>query len=83
MHRDKPPGLFDFADQPIRHLVGFWLTTGFILSILVHIGMLVWRSDVKASPRVDDGLDAVEKAAVDQRPPSASATPAPSVAVHY
>ena len=36
MHKDKPPGLFDFAERSIRYLVGFWFTAGLILSLLVH-----------------------------------------------
>jgi hypothetical protein len=45
MHKDKPPGIFDFAQRSIRYLIGFWLVTGFLLSLVVHLSLLVWRGD--------------------------------------
>jgi hypothetical protein len=49
MHKDKPPGLFDFAERSIRYLIGFWLVAGFLLSLVLHLSMLVWRGDSQAT----------------------------------
>ena len=81
MHKDRPPGLFDFADRSIRYLVGFWFTSGLILSILVHTSLLVWRADAKGSGLRQDS-EALEVKAASHKPPSATA-PAPVPAVRY
>ena len=47
MHKNKPPGLFDFAERSIRYLVGFWFIAGLVLSLLVHTGMVIRRADAK------------------------------------
>jgi hypothetical protein len=80
MHKDRPPGLFDFAERSIRYLVGFWFTTGLILSILVHTGMLVWRADAKGSGKQDS--DSLEIKAASHKPASAT-TPPPVDSVRY
>ena len=81
MHKDKPPGLFDFAERSIRYLVGFWFTTGLVLSLLVHTGMLVWRTDLKGSgyKRSAEQLEAEANA----RKPASATTPPPTDAVRY
>ena len=80
MHKDRPPGLLDFAERSIRYLVGFWFTAGLVLSVLVHTSILVWRdtkrSDVKRSP------EALEAEALARKPGSAK-TPPPSAALRY
>ena len=81
MHRDKPPGFFDFAERSIRYLVGFWFTTGLVLSILVHTGLLVWRADAKG-PDSKRNPEALEAKAMAQKPASAT-TPPPATAVRY
>jgi len=58
MHKDKPPGIFAFGERSIRYLVGFWLTTGFLLSLVVHVSMLVWRVDAgRGGPHPEDTLE--------------------------
>ena len=81
MHKDKPPGPFDFAERSIRYLVGFWFTSGLVLSILVHTTLLVWRADAKGSDfkRNPEQLEA-EAAA---RKPASATTPPPTEAVRY
>jgi hypothetical protein len=81
MHKDKPPGLFDFAERSIRYLVGFWLTTGLGLSILVHTGILVWRDNAKG-PGPKPNPEALEAKATARKPATAT-TPPPSAAVRY
>jgi hypothetical protein len=81
MHKDKPPGLFDFAERSIRYLVGFWLTTGLALSILVHTGILVWRDSAKG-PGFKQNADALEAKAIARKPATATTPPA-SAAVRY
>jgi|GEM_PF-2309718 len=83
MHRDKPPGPFDFATRSIRYLIGFWLTTGLVLSVLVHTGMLVWRADAK-TPGAKRNPEALEVATAAQRAKAGkSPPPDPPAAVRY
>ncbi len=83
MHKDKLPGPFDFAEQSIRYLVGFWVTTGLVLSILVHTAMVVWRADRKGpaskpNPEALEAATAAHRAAASKSPP-----PAAPAAVRY
>ncbi len=48
MHKDKPPGLFEFAARPAAHAVTFGLATGAVLSILAYIGLSLWGADSAA-----------------------------------
>ncbi len=66
MHKDLPPGPFDFAERSVRYLVGFWLLTGFILSILVRTSMIVWRADANV-PHAGPNQEALEEATAAQR----------------
>jgi hypothetical protein len=75
MHKDKPPGLFDFAERSIRYLVGFWFTAGLILSLIVHTGMLVRRADAKGSGPKENS-ETLEVKASSHRPAGAPTTPA-------
>jgi hypothetical protein len=74
MHRDKPAGPFDFAERSIRYLVGFWLTAGLVLSILVHTAMLVWRDDRKG-PGPKPNPEALEAATAARRAAASKSTP--------
>lgn len=83
MHKDKPPGPFDFAERSIRYLVGFWLTAGLVLSMFVHTGLLIWRADAKApnsrpDPAKLEAATAAQRAAAGKAPP-----PEPPPAVRY
>ena len=82
MHKDKPPGPFDFAERSIRYLVGFWLLAGLVLSMLVHTGMLIWREDAtgpsKPDPAKLEAATAARRAAAGKVPP-----PDPPPAVKY
>jgi hypothetical protein len=81
MHKDRPPGLFDFAERSIRYLVGFWFTTGLVLSIIAHTGLLVWRADAKGMGGRQNA-EALEVKAASHKPPSAT-TPPPTDSVKY
>lgn len=81
MHKDKPPGPFDFAERSIRYLVGFWFVAGIILSVFVHTGILIRRADAKG-PDAKRNPDALEAEAAARKPASAT-TPPPSAAVRY
>jgi hypothetical protein len=79
MHKDKPPGLFDFAERSIRYLIGFWFIAGLSLSILVRTGILIRRDnkgDLKRNP------DALEAEAMARRPGTVT-TPPPTDSVRY
>ena len=83
MHKDKPPGPFDFAERSIRYLIGFWLTAGLVLSMFVQTGMLISRSDSsgqnsKPDPAKQEAATAARRAAAGKVPP-----PDPPPAVRY
>ena len=80
VHKDRPLGLLDFAERSIRYLVGFWITAGLILSVLVHTAILVWRDGKRFE--VKRSADALEAEALARKPASAK-TPPPSAAVRY
>ena len=83
MHRDRPPGLFDFTARSIRYLIGFWFATGLFLSVLVHTGILIWRAD-STGPHAKPSQDGLEAAAAAQRAASGkSPPPDPPAAVRY
>ena len=79
MHKDKPPGLFDFAERSIRYLVGFWFVVGLSLSILVRTGILIRRDDKGEAKRNPDRLEAEAMA----RKPANATTPPPTESVRY
>src|SRR2546423_3699839 len=39
MHRDKPPGIFDLGDRSMRYAAGFCFVVGFLVSVLVRVGV--------------------------------------------
>ena len=83
MHKDRPPGIFDFAGRSLRYLIAFWFTTGLLLSILVHTGILIWRADSNM-PHAGPNQDALEAAAAAQRAKAGkSPPPDPPAAVRY
>jgi hypothetical protein len=43
MHKDKPPGIFDLNERSLRYAVGFCFVVGFVLSVLVRIGLVLAR----------------------------------------
>jgi hypothetical protein len=67
MHKDKPPGLFDFAERRNGYLIGFFFTTGLVLSILVRTTLLVIRDNAGAS-NARKNADALEAAAAARKP---------------
>jgi hypothetical protein len=81
MHKDKPPGLFDFAERSIRYLVGFWFATGLVLSLLVHTAILVRRADAKG-PAFKRNPDLLEAEATARKPATAT-MPESTAAVRY
>jgi hypothetical protein len=83
MHKDRPPGLFDFAERSVRYMIGFWFVVGIFLSILVQTGVLVWRSDF-SGPRVKPNQDALEAATAAQRAAAGKTPPPdPPAAIRY
>ena len=43
MHKDKPPGIFDLGDRSMRYAAGFCFLVGFVISVLVRVGMVLAR----------------------------------------
>jgi hypothetical protein len=62
VHKDKPPGIFDFAHRSLRHTIGLGLMAGFVLSILVHVGLLICRVDTLSFGPTTAEAEATEKA---------------------
>lgn len=83
MHKDKPPGIFDFADRPVRYAVSFGLATGFVLSIFGYGGLSLWRADSGSTEAPREGADAFvqEAARIAGRVPTP--TPTPNSAVGF
>jgi hypothetical protein len=81
MHKDKPPGIFDFAERGVRYLVGFWFTTGLVLSILVRTVILV-RGDTSGEINRRQNAERLEAETAARKPATAN-TPPPTDAVRY
>jgi hypothetical protein len=83
MHKDRPPGAFDFAGRSARYLIGFWFVAGLFLSFILHTGMLIWRADAD-EPQAKPNQDALEAAAATQRAAVGKTPPPdPPAAVRY
>jgi hypothetical protein len=49
VHKDKPPGIFDLGDRSMRYAAGFCFVVGFLVSVLVRIGILLARQNFSQS----------------------------------
>lgn len=61
MHKDKPPGWFEFDARSARHAVWMGLLAGILLSFLVHATLVIVRADAGNTRR---GMEAA-KASID------------------
>jgi hypothetical protein len=43
VHKDKPPGIFDLNERSIQYAAGFCFVVGFVVSVLVRIGIVLAR----------------------------------------
>jgi hypothetical protein len=43
VHKDKPPGIFDLGDRSMRYAAGFCFTVGFLVSVIIRIGVVLAR----------------------------------------
>jgi hypothetical protein len=43
MHKDKPPGIFDLSERSMRYAAGFCFLVGFLVSVIVRIGVVLAR----------------------------------------
>ena len=43
MHKDKPPGIFDLTERSMRYAAGFCFVVGFVVSVLLRIGVVLAR----------------------------------------
>lgn len=81
MHKDPPPGVFDFAQRSLSYTIGLGLLTGFILSIFVYVAVFVWRADAGASNTPKASAAALENSMTAGSTPEP--TPEPTTAVRY
>lgn len=80
MHKDRPPGLLDFAERSLHYLIGFWFTVGLLLSVIVHTVILVWQDSKRVGP--ERSAETLEAKALSHKPASANSPP-PDPAVRY
>jgi hypothetical protein len=83
MHKDKPPGVFEFSARPVQHAVTLGLATGVVLSILAYVGMTLWGADASARHAEPAGAESLEQSTSTISRPNTSATPMPSAALRY
>lgn len=50
MHKDKPPGVFDLSERSLQYAAGFCFVVGFVLSVIVRIGMVLAGEHTQATP---------------------------------
>jgi hypothetical protein len=50
MHKDKPPGIFDLSERSIRYAAGFCFVVGFIISVIVRVGVVLSGQHSAATP---------------------------------
>ncbi|MDQ6625636.1 MAG: hypothetical protein M3Y69_05775 [Verrucomicrobiota bacterium] len=83
MHKDKPPGIFEFTARPVQHAVTLGLATGVVLSILTYVGMTLWGADATARHAEPAGRESLEETTSTIPRPNASATPSAPPAIQY
>lgn len=83
MHKDKPPGLFEFTSRPVQHAVAFGLATGVVLSILIYVGMTLWGADASARHSEPAGAESLEQSTSTIPRQNTSPTPGASAAIRY
>jgi len=83
MHKDLPPGAFDFERRSLRYTISFGLLIGLILSIFVYGAVFIWRADRGGTETTKANaagtIEAATMAARRRAPP----TPEPTAAVRY
>jgi hypothetical protein len=82
MHKDPEPGIFDLGSRPLRYTIGLGAVTGIVLSILAHVGILIWSADSGRAARVKANPSNLE-ASMTARRSTPPPTPAPTAAVRY
>lgn len=83
MHKDEPPGIFDFPHRTVRHSIGLGLATGVVLGCAVHLGLLIKRADSGGSEKPLAGADAAEREMAKHRKQPTNPPPAAPPAVNY
>ena len=83
MHKDKPPGIFDFPHRSVGHGVGLGLAFGVLLSFLVHTSLLIMRADPAGAERPLAGAEAAQRVMAQHKKPSTNPAPAAPPAVNY
>jgi hypothetical protein len=83
MHKDKPPGVFEFTARPVQHAVTLGLATGVVLSILAYVCMILMGADASARHSAPAAPRSIEETTSLIRRPNGSATQTPSPALRY
>lgn len=83
MHKDRPPGIFDFPHRSVGHGVWLGLAFGVLLSFLVHTSLLIMRADPAGTERPLAGAEAAQRVMAQHKKPPTNPTPVPPPAVNY
>lgn len=83
MHKDRPPGIFDFPSRSVGHGVGLGLLVGVLLSFVAHLGLLILRANANSSDVPLAGAEAAQREMGKHKKPPTNPTPAPPAAVRY
>ncbi|MEO5722130.1 MAG: hypothetical protein ABIR71_11750 [Chthoniobacterales bacterium] len=83
MHKDRPPGIFDFPHRSVGHGIGLGLTVGVLLSAVVHLGLLINQAGAGSSEMPLAGADAAQKVMAKHKKPPTNPAPSPSAAVKF
>ncbi len=76
VHKDKPPGPFEFASRSARHAVSFGLACGAVLSIVAYVALALWGADSAARSGASAPAQTLEQATSGARTNAAAPTPA-------
>ncbi|MGI9088550.1 MAG: hypothetical protein ACR2HH_12555 [Chthoniobacterales bacterium] len=82
MHKDPRPGIVEIGARSVRYTVGLGVISGLLLSIVIHVGILIWNADVGATTLGKKNTQALEASMTARRrtPPP---TPAATAAMRY
>lgn len=80
MHKDKPPGLFDFASHGVMHAVWVGLGCGFGLALLARVAVMIVTAEPDGTAR---GMDAAKPLMTAHAKEPDRATPTPNAAVDF
>ncbi|MEP6809166.1 MAG: hypothetical protein ABI992_02905 [Chthoniobacterales bacterium] len=80
VHKDKPPGFFNFPARSAKHAIWMGLATGVFLSFVAHVVLVIKQADPDGSRR---GMEAATGMLTAHHKEPDKATPPPPSNVKY